>query len=49
MLDRYNPIINLTESFFLQNINEIIKDPGQKTTYEVAIFASDTWKKVPCA
>ncbi|KAK7264983.1 hypothetical protein RJT34_32598 [Clitoria ternatea] len=28
-----------------KNFEEIIKNPGPKTTYEVSIFASDTWKK----
>ncbi|KAH1071159.1 hypothetical protein GLYMA_03G214900v4 [Glycine max] len=32
------------ESVF-KNIDEIIKKPGPKTTYEVSIFVSDTWKK----
>ncbi|RDY08806.1 hypothetical protein CR513_06926, partial [Mucuna pruriens] len=32
------------ESVF-KNIDEIIKNPGPKTTYEVSIFVSDTWKK----
>jgi U3 small nucleolar RNA-associated protein 14 len=29
-----------------KNFDDIVKDPGSKTTYEVAIFASDTWKKM---
>jgi len=29
-----------------KNFDDIVKDPGFKTTYEVAIFASDTWKKM---
>ncbi|KAK4282513.1 hypothetical protein QN277_013878 [Acacia crassicarpa] len=33
------------EDSVFKNLNEIIKDSGPKTTYEVAIFASDTWKK----
>ncbi|XP_054823107.1 uncharacterized protein C57A7.06 [Prosopis cineraria] len=36
---------DIREESVLKNFNEIIKDPGPKTTYEVAIFASDTWKK----
>lgn len=32
------------ESVF-KNIDEIIKNPGPKTTYEVSIFVSDEWKK----
>lgn len=32
------------ESVF-KNIDEIIKNPGPKTTYEVSIFVSDAWKK----
>ncbi|KAI4301423.1 hypothetical protein L6164_034703 [Bauhinia variegata] len=32
------------ESIF-KNFNDIIRDAGAKTTYEVAIFASNTWKK----
>ncbi|KAL2345425.1 hypothetical protein Fmac_006710 [Flemingia macrophylla] len=32
------------ESVF-KNIDEIINNPGPKTTYEVSIFVSDTWKK----
>ncbi|KAG4913701.1 hypothetical protein AAZX31_19G198400 [Glycine max] len=32
------------ESVF-KNIDEIIKNPGPKTTYDVSIFVSDTWKK----
>lgn len=30
----------------LQSFDDIVKDPGPKTTYEVAIFASDRWRKV---
>ncbi|KAL6978382.1 hypothetical protein U1Q18_020050 [Sarracenia purpurea var. burkii] len=29
-----------------KNFDDIVKDPGPKTTYEVAIFASDSWKKM---
>ncbi|XP_058202992.1 uncharacterized protein C57A7.06 [Rhododendron vialii] len=29
-----------------KNFDDIVKDPGSKTTYEVAIFTSDTWKKM---
>lgn len=29
-----------------KNFDDIVKDPGSKTTYEVAIFASDTWNKM---
>ncbi|KAK7393177.1 hypothetical protein VNO78_21682 [Psophocarpus tetragonolobus] len=32
------------ESVF-KNIDEIVKNPGPKTTYEVSILVSDTWKK----
>ncbi|GAU11228.1 hypothetical protein TSUD_342180, partial [Trifolium subterraneum] len=32
------------ESVF-KNFDEIVKNPGPKTTYEVSIFASNTWKK----
>ncbi|XP_061365521.1 uncharacterized protein C57A7.06 [Gastrolobium bilobum] len=32
------------ESVF-KSFDEIVKNPGPKTTYEVSIFASDTWKK----
>ncbi|XWS36163.1 hypothetical protein CRYUN_Cryun20dG0061400 [Craigia yunnanensis] len=28
------------------NFDDIARDPGLKTTYEVAIFASDSWRKV---
>ncbi|XP_057963892.1 uncharacterized protein C57A7.06 [Malania oleifera] len=29
-----------------KNFDDIVRDPGPKTTYEVAIFASDSWKKM---
>ncbi|KAL3531478.1 hypothetical protein ACH5RR_010800 [Cinchona calisaya] len=29
-----------------KNFEDIVKDPGPKTTYEVAIFASNSWKKM---
>ncbi|XP_022149059.1 U3 small nucleolar RNA-associated protein 14 homolog A [Momordica charantia] len=29
-----------------KSFDETVRDPGPKTTYEVSIFASDTWKKV---
>ncbi|GLU16828.1 hypothetical protein SLE2022_332420 [Rubroshorea leprosula] len=29
-----------------KNFEDIVKDPGPKTTYDVAIFASGTWKKM---
>ncbi|KAI4349673.1 hypothetical protein L6164_010233 [Bauhinia variegata] len=32
------------ESIF-KNFNDIVRDSGAKTTYEVAMFVSDTWKK----
>lgn len=32
------------ESFF-KNIDDIVENPGPKTTCEVSIFVSDTWKK----
>ncbi|CAJ2632013.1 unnamed protein product [Trifolium pratense] len=32
------------ESVF-KNFDEVVKNPGPKTTYEVSIFASNTWKK----
>ncbi|KAK7283460.1 hypothetical protein RIF29_12991 [Crotalaria pallida] len=37
-------IDNHQESVF-KSFDEIIKNPGPKTTYEVSIFASDTWQK----
>lgn len=30
----------------VQSFDETVRDPGPKTTHEVAIFASGTWKKV---
>ncbi|KAK7337453.1 hypothetical protein VNO77_18029 [Canavalia gladiata] len=30
---------------FFKNFDEIIKNPGPKTTYDVSIFTSDTWTK----
>ncbi|XP_057484168.1 uncharacterized protein LOC130770666 [Actinidia eriantha] len=33
------------DSFF-KSLEDIVKDPGPKTTYEVAIFAADSWKKM---
>lgn len=30
-----------------KSFNDVVKDPGPQTTYEVAIFASDSWKKMP--
>ncbi|MED6155205.1 hypothetical protein PIB30_003400 [Stylosanthes scabra] len=35
---------NHQESVF-KDFNEIVKNPGPKTTYEVSLFVSDTWKK----
>ncbi|KAG6593204.1 hypothetical protein SDJN03_12680, partial [Cucurbita argyrosperma subsp. sororia] len=32
-------------SSVFKSFDETVRDPGPKTTYEVAIFASDTWKK----
>lgn len=32
----------------VQNFDDIVKDPGPKTSYDVAIFASGSWKKVIC-
>lgn len=32
-----------------QSFDDIVRDPGPKTTYEVAIFASDRWRKVSFA
>ncbi|KAG0480989.1 hypothetical protein HPP92_011847 [Vanilla planifolia] len=29
-----------------KNFDDVVKNPGSKTTYEVAIFASDSWKKM---
>ncbi|KAK9281752.1 hypothetical protein L1049_004657 [Liquidambar formosana] len=29
-----------------KSFNDTVKDPGPKTTYEVSIFASDSWKKM---
>lgn len=42
------PVHDCYSSFmsFLQSFDDIVKEPGPKTTYEVAIFASDSWKKV---
>ncbi|XP_008784750.2 uncharacterized protein C57A7.06 [Phoenix dactylifera] len=31
-----------------KSFDGIIKNPGPKTTYEVAIFASNSWKKMTC-
>jgi U3 small nucleolar RNA-associated protein 14 len=41
----YNTFYAFLETWS-QNFDEIVKNPGPKTTYEVSIFASDTWKKV---
>lgn len=30
----------------LQSFDDIVRDPCPKTTYDVAIFASDKWRKV---
>lgn len=30
----------------LQSFDEVVRDPGPKTSYDVSIFASGTWKKV---
>lgn len=32
--------------FVVQSFDDIVRDPGPKTTYEVAMFASGSWKKV---
>lgn len=37
--------INTRKESVFKNFDEIVKNPGPKTTYEVSIFASDTWKK----
>ncbi|XP_022757960.1 uncharacterized protein C57A7.06 isoform X2 [Durio zibethinus] len=29
-----------------KNFDDIVRDPGSKSTYEVAIFASDSWRKM---
>ncbi|KAK6260255.1 hypothetical protein QQP08_003937 [Theobroma cacao] len=29
-----------------KNFDDIVRDPGPKTTYEVAIFTSDSWRKM---
>lgn len=34
--------------FVVQSFDDIVRDPGPKTTYEVAMFASGSWKKVDC-
>ena len=26
--------------------DDVVRDPGLKTTYEVTVFASDSWRKV---
>ncbi|WOL01312.1 hypothetical protein Cni_G10028 [Canna indica] len=36
---------NAHQSLF-NSFDDIVKEPGPKTTYEVAIFASDSWKKM---
>ncbi|KAG6471777.1 U3 small nucleolar RNA-associated protein 14-like [Zingiber officinale] len=36
---------NATHSIF-KSFDDIVKEPGPKTTFEVAIFASDSWKKI---
>lgn len=45
LLNGYNTFYAFLE-IWSQNFDEIVKNPGPKTTYEVSIFASDTWKKV---
>ncbi|KAI5311138.1 hypothetical protein L3X38_045605 [Prunus dulcis] len=46
-----NPVLlhkeskNHKDSLF-KNFDDIVQDPGPKTTHEVSIFASGTWKKV---
>ncbi|XP_027353243.1 uncharacterized protein C57A7.06 [Abrus precatorius] len=37
--------IDVHQESVFKNFDDIIKNPGPKTTYEVSIFASDTWKK----
>lgn len=34
------------EDSVFKSFDDIVKDPGPKTTYEVAIFASDRWRKM---
>lgn len=39
---------SVTLCFVAQSFDDIVRDPGPKTTYEVAMFASGSWKKVGC-
>ncbi|KAJ6815061.1 uncharacterized protein M6B38_134695 [Iris pallida] len=36
---------DMDQKAVFKNFDDIIKDPGPKTTYDVAIFASGSWKK----
>lgn len=38
--------VKLTIFLRLQSFDEVVQDPGPKTTHEVAIFASGVWKNV---
>ena len=39
---------SVTLCFVVQSFDDIVRDPGPKTIYEVAMFASGSWKKVVC-
>lgn len=48
---RVDPSLLLEESdigqgALFKSFDDIVKDPGPKTSYEVSIFASDSWKKM---
>ncbi|OMO81947.1 Small-subunit processome, Utp14 [Corchorus olitorius] len=41
-----NEATGIRQDSVFKNFDDIVGDPGSKTTYEVAIFASDSWKKM---
>lgn len=50
-LRMFSSIVYRWEAFFnfnccVQSFDELVKDPGTKTTYDVAIFANNSWQKV---
>ncbi|OMO63866.1 Small-subunit processome, Utp14 [Corchorus capsularis] len=41
-----NEATGIRQDSVFKNFDDIVGDPGSKTTYEVSIFASDSWKKM---
>ncbi|KAJ0977738.1 hypothetical protein J5N97_013212 [Dioscorea zingiberensis] len=44
--DSFHDDGDLRQGSVFKTFDDIVKDPGPKTTFEVAIFASDSWRKM---